>query len=106
MSWVSPNPVIQQQGTDRIVVQLPGVQDVAKAKDILGRTATLEVRLVDDTPGALEEAIAGRVPPGTELLYERNGRPILVKKDVVLTGERLTDAQPGFDGRPASRRCT
>ena len=92
-------PVIQQQGTDRIVVQLPGVQDVAKAKDILGRTATLEVRLVDDTPGALEEAIAGRVPPGTELLYERNGRPILVKKDVVLTGERLTDAQPGFDGQ-------
>jgi preprotein translocase subunit SecD len=92
-------PVIQQQGAERIVVQLPGVQDVAKAKDILGRTATLEVRLVDDTPGALEEALAGRVPPGTELLYERNGRPILVKKDVVLTGERLTDAQPGFDGQ-------
>jgi len=92
-------PVIQQQGAERIVVQLPGVQDVAKAKDILGRTATLEVRLVDDAPGALEEALAGRVPPGTELLYERNGRPILVKKDVVLTGERLTDAQPGFDGQ-------
>ncbi|WP_217125183.1 protein translocase subunit SecD [Hydrogenophilus thiooxidans] len=92
-------PVIQQQGANRIVVQLPGVQDVAKAKDILGRTATLEVRLVDDTPGALEAALAGRVPPGTELLTERNGRPILVKRDVVLTGERLTDAQPGFDSQ-------
>ena len=92
-------PVIQQQGANRIVVQLPGVQDVAKAKDILGRTATLEVRLVDDTPGALEAALAGRVPPGTELFTERNGRPILVKRDVVLTGERLTDAQPGFDSQ-------
>ncbi|GAB6049310.1 protein translocase subunit SecD [Hydrogenophilus islandicus] len=92
-------PVIQQQGANRIVVQLPGVQDVAKAKDILGRTATLEVRMVDETPGALEAALAGRVPPGTELLYERNGRPILVKRDVVLTGERLTDAQPGFDSQ-------
>ncbi len=92
-------PIIQQQGANRIVVQLPGVQDVAKAKDILGRTATLEVRMVDDTPGALEQALAGRVPPGTELLYERTGRPILVKRDVILTGERLTDAQPGFDSQ-------
>ncbi|MDY0013553.1 MAG: protein translocase subunit SecD [Rhodocyclaceae bacterium] len=93
-------PVIQQQGADRIVVQLPGVQDVAKAKDILGRTATLEVRLVDDSPGALEDALAGGVvPPGTELYTERGGRPLLVKKQVVLTGDRLTDAQPGFDGQ-------
>lgn len=92
-------PVIQQQGADRIVVQLPGVQDVAKAKDILGRTATLEIRLVDDTPGRLEEALAGKVPFGTELYTERGGQPLLVKKQVVLTGDRLTDAQPGFDGQ-------
>lgn len=92
-------PVIQQQGLDRIVVQLPGVQDVAKAKDILGRTATLEIRMVDDTPGALESAMQGNIPPGTELYSERGGSPLLVKKQVVLTGERLTDAQPGFDGQ-------
>ncbi|WP_018988084.1 protein translocase subunit SecD [Aromatoleum toluclasticum] len=92
-------PVIQQQGVDRIVVQLPGVQDVAKAKDILGRTATLEVRLVDETPGALEGALAGSVPLGTEIYNERGGSPILVRNQVVLTGDRLTDAQPGFDGQ-------
>ena len=92
-------PVIQQQGVDRIVVQLPGVQDVAKAKDILGRTATLEVRMVDDTPGQLEQALSGSIPFGTELYTERGGSPLLVKKQVVLTGDRLTDAQPGFDGQ-------
>ncbi len=92
-------PVIQQQGADRIVVQLPGVQDTAKAKDILGRTATLEIRMVDDTPGALDAAIAGNPPFGTEVYNERGGRPLLVKKQVVLTGDRLTDAQPGFDGQ-------
>ena len=92
-------PVIQQQGQDRIVVQLPGVQDTAKAKDILGRTATLEIRMVDDTPGALEAAMAGQAPFGTELYSERGGSPLLVKKQVVLTGDRLTDAQPGFDGQ-------
>ena len=92
-------PVIQQQGADRIVVQLPGVQDVAKAKDILGRTATLEVRMVDDTAGNLEAALDGRVPFGTELYNDRDGRPILVKRQVVLTGDRLTDAQPGFDSQ-------
>ncbi|MCX7946029.1 MAG: protein translocase subunit SecD [Hydrogenophilus sp.] len=92
-------PIIQQQGAQRIVVQLPGVQDVAKAKEILGRTATLEIRMVDETPGALEAALAGRTPPGTELLTERNGRPLLVKREVILTGERLTDAQPGFDNQ-------
>ncbi len=100
-------PIIQQQGADRVVVQLPGVQDTAKAKDILGRTATLEIRMVDEermTPGALQDIKAGRVPFGAELYYERNGEPVLVKKQVVLTGERINDAQPGFDqqsGEPA-----
>ncbi len=92
-------PVIQQQGMDRIVVQLPGVQDTAKAKDILGRTATLEIRMVEDTPGALELALAGNPPFGTELYTERSGQKVLVKKQVVLTGDRLTDAQPGFDNQ-------
>ncbi len=92
-------PVITQQGAERIVVQLPGVQDTAKAKDILGRTATLEIRMVDDSPGALEAALAGQVPFGNELYVERGGQPLLVKKQVVLTGDRLTDAQPGFDGQ-------
>ena len=95
-------PVIQQQGADRVVVQLPGVQDTAKAKDILGRTATLEVRMVDDeassNAGIMEQAARGQPPVGTEYYVERGGRPLLVKKQVVLTGERLTDAQPGFDG--------
>ena len=95
-------PVIQQQGADRVVVQLPGVQDTAKAKEILGRTATLEVRMVDEdnmTPGALAAARAGQVPFGDEFYVERNGAPLLVKKQVVLTGDRLTDAQPGFDSQ-------
>ncbi|HEX5363160.1 MAG TPA: protein translocase subunit SecD [Gallionella sp.] len=89
-------PVIQQQGLDRVVVQLPGVQDTARAKDILGRTATLEVRMVDDehqiTPGAA-------LPFGTELFKDREGNQLLVKKQVILTGERISDAQPGFDSR-------
>jgi preprotein translocase subunit SecD len=92
-------PIIQQSGADRIVVQLPGVQDTAKAKDILGRTATLEIRMVDDTPGALESALNGNVPVTAELYTERGGSPVLVKKIVVLTGERLNDAQPGFDSQ-------
>ncbi|MEN3373117.1 protein translocase subunit SecD [Dechloromonas sp. ZS-1] len=92
-------PVIQQQGADRIVVQLPGVQDTAKAKDILGRTATLEIRMVDDSPGGLEAALNGSAPFGTEIYKERGGQPLLVKKQVVLTGDRLTDAQPGFDSQ-------
>ena len=92
-------PIIQQSGADRIVVQLPGVQDTAKAKDILGRTATLEIRMVDDTPGALESALNGNVPVTAELYTERGGSPILVKKIVVLTGKRLNDAQPGFDSQ-------
>jgi preprotein translocase subunit SecD len=100
-------PIIQQQGADRVVVQLPGVQDTAKAKDILGRTATLEVRMVEEEkmdPASLQAAISGQVPFGTELYYERGGVPILVKRQVVLTGDRINDAQPGFDqqtGEPA-----
>ncbi len=89
-------PVIQQQGVDRVVVQLPGVQDTARAKDILGRTATLEVRMVDDerqiSPGAA-------APFGTEMFRDREGNMLLVKKQVILTGERINDAQPGFDSR-------
>lgn len=92
-------PVIAQQGADRIVVQLPGVQDTAKAKDILGRTATLEVRLVDDSPEALTQLSQGNVPFGDEKYLDREGRPILVKRRVVLTGENLNDAQPGFDSQ-------
>ncbi|TWO69659.1 protein translocase subunit SecD [Caenimonas sedimenti] len=93
-------PVIQQQGADRIVVQLPGVQDTAKAKDILGRTATLEVRMVDEsTEGRSAEMGAGPVPFGSERFMDREGRAVIVRKQVVLTGENLTDAQAGFDGQ-------
>ncbi len=95
-------PIIQQQGADRVVVQLPGVQDTAKAKDILGRTASLEIRLVDEekmTSDVLSAAAKGQVPFGDEYYVERNGQPLLVKKQVVLTGDRLTDAQPGFDSQ-------
>jgi preprotein translocase subunit SecD len=95
-------PIVQQAGADRIVVQLPGVQDTAKAKEILGRTATLEVRMVDeehrDLP-SLQAALAGQVPFGDELLYDREGQPLLLKKQVVLTGDSISDAQPGFDGQ-------
>jgi preprotein translocase subunit SecD len=93
-------PVIQQQGLDRIVVQLPGVQDTAKAKDILGRTATLEVRMVDETGEArAAEGGTAAVPFGSERFLERNGQPLVVKKQVILTGDNLTDAQPGFDSQ-------
>ena len=91
-------PVIQQQGASRVVVQLPGVQDTAKAKDILGRTATLEVRMVDEQadPVAVSQ---GQAPFGAEIVPSREGVPIAVKKDVVLTGESITDASPGFDSQ-------
>jgi len=95
-------PVIQQQGSDRVVVQLPGIQDPTRAKEILGRTATLEVRMVDEdnmNAGALAAAQGGQVPFGDEFYVERNGQPLLVRKQVVLTGDRLTDAQPGFDNQ-------
>ena len=93
-------PVIQQQGLDRIVVQLPGVQDVARAKDLIGRTATLELRMVDDsTDGRAAESGTGAVPFGSERFLERNGTPVIVKKQVIIAGDNLTDAQPGFDSQ-------
>ena len=96
-------PVIQQQGSDRVVVQLPGVQDTAKAKDIIGRTATLELRMVDDSAEAAAAAVGtGPVPFGTERYVERGGAPLIVKRAVILTGDSLTDAQPGFDGQNAN----
>ncbi|OXR50626.1 MULTISPECIES: protein translocase subunit SecD [unclassified Pusillimonas] len=90
-------PVIQQQGADRIVVQLPGVQDVAKAKEILGRTATLEIRMVEDSQSAQNALAAGTVPFGLERFEDTNGRPLLLRRQVILTGENLQDAQPGRD---------
>ena len=89
-------PVIQQEGADRVVVQLPGVQDTARAKEILGRTATLEVRMVDET----REYAPGSAPPfGDDVFKDRDGKTLLVKKRVILTGDRINDAQPGFDSR-------
>ena len=92
-------PVIQQAGADRIVVQLPGVQDTAKAKDIIGRTATLEVRMVNDDPNLMQQALAGNVPSGYDLLYTagESPQPNLVSKQVELTGDNINDAQPSFD---------
>jgi preprotein translocase subunit SecD len=95
-------PIIQQQGADRVVVQLPGVQDTAKAKDILGRTATLEIRLVDEEKtdvATLEKAEKGQAPLGDEVFKDRDGRTILVKKNVALTGDYITDAGPGVDSQ-------
>lgn len=96
-------PVIQQQGDDRIVVQLPGIQDSANAKQILSATATLEFRLVD-VEHSVQEALAGKVPPGSRLYKERNGTPVLLKKRLIITGDRITNASSGFDqetGGPA-----
>ncbi len=89
-------PVIQQQGASRVVVQLPGVQDTAKAKDILGRTATLEIRMVDEQADPTQVS-QGQAPFGDEIVASREGGSIAVKKDVVLTGDSITDASPGFD---------
>jgi preprotein translocase subunit SecD len=96
-------PVIQQQGDSRIVVQLPGIQDSAQAKRILSATATLEFRLVD-VEHSLQDALAGKLPPGSRLYKERNGKPVLLKKRVIITGDRITGASSGFDqqsGGPA-----
>ncbi len=96
-------PVIQQQGDRRIVVQLPGVQDPGRVKDILGATATLEYRLAD-TKHSVADALEGRVPVGSKLYYERNGQPILLKRSVIVTGDNITDASSGLDqqnGTPA-----
>jgi len=92
-------PIIQQQGAERVVVQLPGVQDTARAKDILGRTATLEIRMVNEDPGVHEQAVAGQVPFGSDLYTDRSGAPVVVRRQVVLTGDRINDAQSGFDQR-------
>ncbi len=91
-------PIIQQQGQERIVVQLPGVQDTAEAKRILGRTATLEIKLVDEEHD-VASAIAGRVPPGSQLYKQRDGRPILLKKRLIYSGDNIINAQPSFDSR-------
>ena len=89
-------PVIQQQGLERVVVQLPGVQDTARAKDILGATATLEFRMTDQEHD-VQDALDGRVPAGAKLYYERSGAPVLLKKQVMLTGDYIIDAAAGFD---------
>jgi len=94
-------PVIQQQGDRRIVVQLPGVQDPARAVEILGATATLEYRLVD-TEHSVQDALAGRVPAGSKLYRERNGTPVLLQKRVIVTGDQIIDAASGFDQQTGS----
>lgn len=96
-------PLIQKQGERRIVVELAGVQDPSRLKEILGATATLEYRLAD-TEHSVQDAVAGRVPVGTKLYYERDGRPVLLKNRVIITGDQITDASSGFDqrtGQPA-----
>jgi preprotein translocase subunit SecD len=94
-------PLVQRQGAERIVVQLPGVQDTARAKEILGATATLEFRLLDETAD-VQSALAGRVPPSAELFYDRNGNPVVLQKRVMLTGNHIVGANAGYDenGRP------
>ena len=92
-------PVIQQQGLDRVVVQLPGVQDTARAKEILGATATLEFRLVDEKHDP-QDAVDGRVPAGAKLYYHRDGLPILLSRQVLLTGDSITNAASGIDPTP------
>ena len=89
-------PVIQRQGADRIIVQLPGVQDVARAKDLIGRTATLELRLVDNsvTPGT---ELSSTIPLNSELFTEGRGAPVVVSKDIILTGDYITGAVASFD---------
>ena len=97
-------PVIQQAGADRIVVQLPGMTDTAKAKDIIGRTATLEVRMVSTDPELTEQAKQGNIPADYELLTDAEGNGYLVSKQVELTGDNINSAQAGFshnDNRPA-----
>jgi preprotein translocase subunit SecD len=89
-------PVIQQQGINRIVVQLPGVQDTARAKEILGATATLEFRMVDEEHN-VQDAVDGRVPAGSRLYHDRSGNPVLLEKQVMLTGDYIIDAVSGID---------
>ena len=94
-------PVIQRQGDRRIVVQLPGVQDTARAKDILGATATLEFRMVDEEH-SVSDAQGGRVPAGSRLYHERNGRPVLLYRQLMLTGDSIIDAASGIDQQTGS----
>ena len=94
-------PVIQRQGDRRIVVQLPGVQDTARAKDILGATATLEFRMVDEEH-PVADALDGRVPAGSRLYHERNGRPVLLYRQLMLTGDSIIDAASGIDQQTGS----
>lgn len=91
-------PIIQQQGNDRIVVQLPGVRDPSEAKDILGKTATLEIRMVDEE-NALESNIRSRVPAGSKRFFFRDQTPILLKKRLIYSGENIIDASAGFDSQ-------
>jgi len=98
-------PIIQQQGTQRIVVQLPGVQDTALAKKILGATATLEYRAVD-VEHDLDLALAGKVPAGSKIYYERDGKPVLLKKSVIVTGDQIINANSGFDQQSGSPNVT
>ncbi len=96
-------PVIQQQGDDRIVVQLPGVQDTVRAKEILGATATLEFRLVEGTPTEWEEAAkTGQVPAGALLFEQRGGHPVLLKRQVIITGNQIVDASSGIEQQSGS----
>lgn len=94
-------PVIQRQGVRNIVVQLPGVQDPARAKEILGATATLEFRMVDQS-GDVQAALAGRVPAGSRLYRERDGTPLLLDRRIIVTGDQITDASSGFDSQSGS----
>jgi len=91
-------PIIQQQGSSRVVVQLPGVQDTAQAKRILGATATLEYRAVD-VEHDIDRALAGKVPAGSQIYYQRDGRPVLLKKSVIVTGDQIVNASSGFDSQ-------
>ena len=90
-------PIIQQQGTDRIVVQLPGVQDTARAKEILGAVATLEFRMVDEKNDLQSAVNSGKTPSGSKLYYFKDGRPLLLKTSVIVTGENIIDAASGVD---------
>lgn len=96
-------PIVQQQGDNRIVVQLPGIQDTARAKEIIGRTATLEIMLVDEkNNGNIQAALEGRVPVGSRLYRDRNNRPLLLKKGIVYSGSNIIDASAGIDSRNGS----
>ncbi len=99
-------PVVQQQGGDRIVVQLPGVQDTARAKKILGATATLEYRAVDESANAITAVQTGRIPPTSRLYYDRENQPVLLKKRMIVSGDQLTGASAGFDQRSGSPSVT